>query len=181
MRARSITLIVAAAAILLGGAACDSEQDRGTAGEGMRAATPSPAQAEPAVDEEERARQLIDAHNRLLSGFEAGDVDAIAGLLDPGKRFLVFHPMVDDRIDDETELTEALTRMFDSMGESSWMESHGFPVLEGDVAWITYHFAVESAAMPEPLTGRATEIWRWSGDGWQLSHAHWSESPDGVG
>jgi len=122
----------------------------------------------------------LDAHSGLQSALEAADVEAVASLLDPSAGLLIFHPRLGSRIDGITQAERGFERMFRALGSAEWTEVHTRVDGQDDVAWFTYHFAIESPSVGEPILGRATEIWMRRPGGWKLTHGHWSEDPDGT-
>ena len=120
---------------------------------------------------------VIASHIALVKAWESGNVDAFVALLDPSPDLLIFHPVRADRFETIAAIRDALPVMFDKLGKAAWTEAHPYIVVNGNVAWLTEHFVIESANLETPFVGRATEIWVRTGDTWRLSHAHWSQRP----
>ena len=118
---------------------------------------------------------VIEAHREFLRALRTGDVELLASLVDASTDLLIFHPKLESRIDEISKVRSGYQRMFRRLGAAEWTEVHTRVSVRSDVAWITYHFAVDSPKAAEPVLGRATEVWTRGGAGWKLIHAHWSE------
>jgi ketosteroid isomerase-like protein len=131
-----------------------------------------------AGDDIERAADVFAAHEALVAAFEAGDVDAFVGLLEPSPRLLIYHPRLVHRYTGIDQIRASMPKMFARLHGASWTDAHTEVHVNGDVAWLTSHVLLEAPGLAEPFVGRGTEIWVRSRDGWHLAHAHWSPNPE---
>jgi ketosteroid isomerase-like protein len=148
----------------------------GCAGGGPTA--PEVAEVPPgAPDLEEAIEAVLAAHQGLRRAFENSDAAAFLAYLDDSPEALIFHPLIENRFDGATKVKDGLAIMFRREGARSWSEFHPLVTVEGNVAWLTSHFLVETPVQRTAILGRGTEIWRRGPAGWKLVHAHWSQQP----
>jgi len=134
-------------------------------------------QAAAAPDTEADRQAVLEAHRELTEAFSRADVNAFVLLLDKSDDLVLFHPRLEARWVGSAEAQHNLSRMFEHVGPSSWLDVELRANVDHDTAWLTYDVVIESAGIAEPFTGRGTEIWVRRTPGWRLAHAHWSANP----